>query len=240
MNDLISVLYEDESLLVVNKPVGILVHRSQDTSLREPAVLQIMRDRVGQRLYPVHRLDRPTSGVLVFAKSSEAASQLGQQLAQHLFQKTYLAIVRGWAPVQLNIDHPLKDLDDVSGPAQNAGTALRRLNQVELPVEVDRYPKTRYSLVLLQPKTGRRHQLRRHCKSIFHPILGDTIYGPAIHNRFIRQEFSVHRLLLHHQELTLQHPADQRLVSFKAPLDEDWQKMLKVFAWDSSVLGMNL
>jgi len=225
------ILFADDDLLIINKPAGILVHRSEATSRREPAVLQIMRDTSGQHLYPVHRLDRPTSGVLVLAKSREMASQLGRQWMDQLCRKTYLAVVRGWAPEHLRIDHPLQDLDDPSAPPQEAVTELRRVATVEWDQAVDRYPKARYSLCELKPETGRRHQLRRHCKSIFHPMIGDTIYGQGAHNRFFREHLGIQRLLLHHFQLILQHPRDGRRLRIEAPLDAEWQMLFERSAW---------
>lgn len=224
-------LFEDEHLLIINKPAGVLVHRSEATSRREPALLQILRDELGQHLYPVHRLDRPTSGVLVFAKSSEGASRLGKQWAEQLCQKTYWAVVRGWAPDHLHIDHPLRDLDEPEAPAQEAQTDLRRIATIELDVSIDRYPQARYSLCELRPLTGRRHQLRRHCKSIFHPMIGDTVYGQGAHNRFFREELNIGRLLLHHLQLEITHPWEERTLRIHAPLDGAWQDLMQRFDW---------
>lgn len=225
------ILFVDDDLLIIDKPAGILVHRSEATSRREPAVLQIMRDVCGQHLFPVHRLDRPTSGVLVLAKSREMASQLGRQWMDQLCQKTYLAVVRGWAPEYVRIDHPLADLDDPSASPQEAVTHLRRVATVEWDEAVGRYPKARYSLCELQPETGRRHQLRRHCKSIFHPMIGDTIYGQGVHNRFFREHLGIQRLFLHHFQLSLWHPRDGRLLEIKAPLDAQWQRLGERSGW---------
>jgi tRNA pseudouridine65 synthase len=227
------ILYEDDVMIVIDKPAGLLVHRSEATSRREPAVLQILRSHYQQHLYPVHRLDRPTSGVLVLARSSEAASQLGRQWMEQLCQKTYLALVRGWAPEEVRVDHPLADLDDPTAAAQEAVTRLKRCATVELDYAVDRYPKARYSLCELRPETGRRHQLRRHCKSIFHPIIGDTVYGHGVHNRFFREHFSVSRLLLHHLSLELTHPTLGRSLRFYATPGAEWQTLFQGLDWSS-------
>jgi len=229
----IPVLFSDGDVLIVNKPAGILVHRSEDTSRHEPAILQIMRDRSGQHLYPAHRLDRPTSGVLVLARSRDMAAILNRQWAQT--QKTYIAVVRGFTPEQLRIDHPLRDLDDPTAAAQEAVTDLRRLATVELDQAVDRYPRTRYSLCQLQLQTGRRHQLRRHCKSIFHPIIGDTVYGHGAHNRFFREVIGVSRLLLHHLQMELDHPRTGQKLQLRAEPDQDWQRVLHEFRWNQAL-----
>jgi tRNA pseudouridine65 synthase len=229
------ILYEDDAMIVIHKPAGILVHRSEATSRREPAVLQIMRDACGQHLYPVHRLDRPTSGVLVLARSPEMASILGKQWMEKLCRKTYLAVVRGWAPETMTIDHALSDLDDPAAPAQDAVTHIKSLATVELDQSVDRYPKARYSLCELEPETGRRHQLRRHMKTIFHPIIGDTVYGHGVHNRFFREHFAVSRLMLHHVRLELEHPRTKVLLRLEAPYDTEWQSLVSLLGWPSIV-----
>jgi tRNA pseudouridine65 synthase len=225
------ILYEDDAMIVIHKPAGILVHRSEASSRREPAVLQIMRDACGQHLYPVHRLDRPTSGVLVLARSPGMASLLGKQWMQGLCRKTYLAVVRGWAPERLIINHPLSDLDDPTAPPQDAVTQIKRLATVELDFSVDRYPKVRYSLCELQPETGRRHQLRRHCKAIFHPMIGDTIYGHGVHNRFFREHFALNRLMLHHVRLELMQPVTHVPLHLEAPFDEAWSSVMNQLGW---------
>jgi tRNA pseudouridine65 synthase len=233
MNQGFLILYEDDAMIVIHKPAGILVHRSEATSRREPAVLQIMRDACGQHLYPVHRLDRPTSGVLVLARSPEMASILGKQWMEKLCRKTYWAVVRGWGPETMTIDHALSDLDDPTAPEQDAVTQVKRLATVELDHSVDRYPKARYSLCELQPETGRRHQLRRHMKGIFHPIIGDTVYGHGVHNRFFREHFAVSRLMLHHARLQLIHPLTQAPLLLEAPCDEAWQGLMDQLGWTS-------
>ena len=194
------------------KPAGLLVHRTRlDDRAREFA-LQLLRDQLGQPVYPAHRLDRPTSGVLLFALSPAAHSALAQQFEAGSVRKRYLAIVRGWAPERVRVDHPLDRLEDdvppgaTPGPAQSAVTKLERLATAELEVRVDRYPTSRYSLVSLSPETGRRHQLRRHLSHLRHPILGDTTYGQGRHNRLFRERYASHRLLLHALSVAFLHP----------------------------------
>ncbi|MCX6128892.1 MAG: pseudouridine synthase [Proteobacteria bacterium] len=229
--DTLPILFEDEFIVAVNKPAGLLVHRGAATSLSEAAVVQRLRDQLKHRVYPVHRLDRATSGVLLLAKTSAAAAYLGRQFSAHSLEKKYLAVLRGWPEPLLRIDHPIKDEDQVQRPAQSAVTHLELLAATELDRALDRYPKTRYSLVSLRPETGRRHQLRRHCKSIFHPILGDTKYGHGIHNRFFREELGVARLLLHHDSLQFLHPLDEKSMLIRAPLDIQFKNVLNFFAW---------
>ncbi len=222
---MLDILYRDDSLVAIHKPSGLLVHRSPIDRHETRFAIQLTRDQIGQRVYPVHRLDKPTSGVLLFALDSDTARRLTEQFTQGQVQKTYLAVVRGYLPSSGIIDYPLiEELDaiadadaDSNKPAQTAVTHYRCLATTELPFAVGRYASTRYSLAELQPKTGRKHQLRRHLKHIFHPIVGDTTHGDGKHNTFFRQQFACQRLLLHAQTLTLSHPHTRSLLTLHAP-----------------------
>lgn len=213
---LLEILYKDDHLVAINKPSGLLVHRSPIDPRETRFAIQQTRDQIGQRVYPAHRLDKPTSGVLLFALDSETAGVLGEQFRNRTVEKTYLAVVRGYAEEQGHIDHALREqLDKAAGSAadseapkeaKEAITDYRCLLKTELLHPVGRYPTTRYSLVELSPKTGRKHQLRRHMKHIFHPIVGDTTHGDGKHNQFFREHFDCHRLLLHSRSLQVKHP----------------------------------
>ncbi len=194
------VLHRNERWIAVDKPSGLVVHRGERTRT-EPAVLQIVRDLVGRRVYPVHRLDRATSGVLVLALDREAAGWLGAAFAERRVLKRYLAIVRGWVAERGVIDSPLRE-EPTRDPA-DALTEYTRLHCFEVPVPVGRYATARYSLLEAVPHTGRMHQLRRHFAHLRHPIVGDVRYGDGRHNRMFRERFGLHRLLLHAQRLVL-------------------------------------
>ena len=227
------ILFEDASSLAIVKPSGLLVHRSEDTSRREEAVLQLLRQQVGYRVYPVHRLDRATSGILLFAKTPVSAAYLGKEFAAHRVQKSYLAVARGWPPTCLVIDDPLADLDAPHTPRQSAVTELERLATIELPLAIDGLSRARYSLLHLQPQSGRRHQLRRHLKHINHPLIGDTVYGRGAHNRYFREHYACPRLLLHHARLAWK-AEDGTACSVRAPVDSMWHKVLEAFAWEQA------
>jgi len=220
------ILYQDDHLLAVNKPANILVHRTP-MSRDRVFLLQALRDQLGQRLYPVHRLDRATSGVLILALNSEVAHRLNVALGQQQMKKSYLAIVRGWADDCGEIDRPVRD--DARAEHRPALTHFRRLASCELPIANRRHPTSRYSLLALEPITGRRHQLRIHCERMAHPIIGDTTHGDGEHNEIFRQHLDCHRLLLHAQRLCLDHPMDpeHRLEISCPPGDEFAQAMEK-------------
>ena len=233
-------LYQDEYLVAIDKPAGLLVHRSWLDRHETQFAMQMTRDLIGQHVYPVHRLDRPTSGVLLFALDPQTARTLSEDFAQHRVQKEYLALVRGWTPEQLFIDYPLKEeLDKIADkfatvdkPAQEAQTQLQRLQTVELPYAVSaKHPTSRYSLVRLMPHTGRKHQLRRHMAHIFHPIVGDTKHGDGRHNRFFREQYDCQRLMLCNLSLTIQHPQLQNPLRIQTELDAQWQQLFAQFGW---------
>ena len=233
-------LYQDEYLVAIDKPAGLLVHRSWLDRHETQFAMQMTRDLIGQHVYPVHRLDRPTSGVLLFALDPQTARTLSEDFAQHRVQKEYLALVRGWTPEQLFIDYPLKEeLDKIADkfatvdkPAQEAQTQLQRLQTVELPYAVSaKHPTSRYSLVRLMPHTGRKHQLRRHMAHIFHPIVGDTKHGDGRHNRFFREQYDCQRLMLCNLSLTIQHPQLQSPLRIQTELDAQWQQLFAQFGW---------
>ncbi len=224
---MLPILYHDEWLIAIDKPAGVLVHRGRESTDRQ-VVLQALRNQIGQRVFPVHRLDRATSGVLLFALHADAAAQMGSLFRQRVIDKKYLAIVRGYTAEQGIIDHPIQSQDKQS---QAAKSRYSRLNCIECDIPAGKYARARYSLVQLNPVSGRRHQLRKHCHHISHPIVGDTIYGDGVHNRIFREHFQVRRLLLHSWSMAFQHPFTQSVISIQCPPDQEWQALLSRFGW---------
>ena len=218
----LNIIYQDEYLVAIDKPAGLLVHRSMLDKHETQFALQLVRDQINQHVFPVHRLDRPTSGVLVFALSPEIARLLGEQFSTQQVFKRYLAIVRGHAPVAGEIDYALKEqLDKIADKkakqdkeAQSAQTLYTRLQTFELPFAVSRYSSARYSLMGLEPKTGRKHQLRRHLGHINHPIVGDTTHGDGKHNQFLKQQYQFSGLALTCQSMEIVHPVTHKKVLF--------------------------
>jgi len=239
--ELLEILYQDEYLVAVNKPSGLLVHRSPIDKHETKFALQLVRDQIGQYVYPVHRLDKPTSGVLIFALNSDITQAMSDLFRSHEVQKEYIAVVRGYTREEELIDYPLKQMLDtkeqkrqgITKEAQEAQTYYERLATVELPYAVSRYPVARYSLVKLLPKTGRKHQLRRHMKHIFHPIVGDTKHGRGEHNKLFREKFDCHRLLLHSHRITFNHPISKEKVVIEAEIDTVFKELFKVFKWEA-------
>jgi tRNA pseudouridine65 synthase len=215
------ILYRDDALLIVNKPSGLVVHRGWASD--RVTALDLARSLAGQWVYPAHRLDRGTSGVLVFGLSPSVAQKLERTFAEHEIDKRYLALVRGMAPDAVTVDHPLaKDKDK---PRLPSVTHVTRLEHFE--VENDETGVTRrYSWVEARPCSGRPHQIRRHLKHITHPIIGDVRYGKAEHNRLFRRRFGVERLVLHAERLSLPHPIEPRRVLVNASLPDELGALL--------------
>ena len=244
MDKPLEIIYQDDYFLAVDKPSGLLVHRSPIDRKEKRFALQMVRNLVNRHVYPVHRLDRPTSGVLLFALSPEVLKQTAALFQAGLISKKYLAVVRGYIPEKGTIVHPVKEIRDrflcrKDGHAvqpvekrQDAVTGYLRLATVELPVWVDKYPATRYSLAALYPETGRRHQLRQHMKHISHPIIGDTKYGKDVHNKFFAREFNCRGLLLSAVELNFTHPVTGKTVTIQAPPHSDFALILNRFNWN--------
>jgi len=199
-------LYCDADLVAVHKPAGLLVHRTGLDRGERYFALQIVRDQLGERVYPLHRLDRPTSGILLFARSPEVASLVAAQFRAGTVHKRYLALVRGWPDTNGEIDHPLVDPDADPSQLKTAQTCFRVLERFDVPLPVGRYASARYALVEVEPRQGRRHQIRRHFKHRFHPLVGDVRYGDGRHNTLFRQHFDSHRLMLAATYLALVHP----------------------------------
>ncbi|CAM3569205.1 tRNA pseudouridine(65) synthase TruC [Parendozoicomonas haliclonae] len=245
VQETLEVLYRDEHLIAVNKPSGLLVHRSMIDRHETRFALQIVRDQIGQYVYPVHRLDKPTSGILLLALSPEVARLMGEKFqAQDDVRKSYLAVVRGIPPEQGVIDYALKEkLDKIADkkakqdkPPQEAITEYRRLQTVELPVQIDRYPASRYSLVEAHPITGRKHQIRRHMKHIAHPIIGDAKHGKGNHNRYFAENLDADRLLLHCKEMIFCHPVTGERLVICAGVDDVFGSLLERFGWNDSAV----
>ncbi len=226
MQPLLPVLYKDEYFIAIHKPPGLLVHRTR-ISEDEIFVLQILRNQIDQRVYPVHRLDRGTSGVLLFGLSSEAAAGFSSLIRDKQIEKKYLTLIRGFVEATGTVDYALKLHD--SEERQDAVTHFKRLSQNELPWAVNRYPTSRYSLVEARPETGRWHQIRRHFAHLRHPIIGDHKHGDNKHNNFFREKLGFGRMMLHASVLKFIHPFTQEEVCIKAPLEEEMQNaILKV------------
>jgi tRNA pseudouridine65 synthase len=234
---LLNILFQDEHIVVVHKPANMLVHKSMIDRHETVFLMKLLRDQIGQYVYPVHRLDKPTSGVLLFALSSEVATQLAKQFEAHMIEKEYHAVVRGFAPEMMHIDYALKEkLDKIADkqakkdkPAQEAVTDIVKLAELTVNEPVGRYEQARFSLVKLTPKTGRKHQLRRHMAHIRHPIIGDTTHGDGKQNRFAREHLQFSNLALCATKLAFLHPIENRPMLVATEFEDSMQGLVARF-----------
>ncbi|MBU2923924.1 pseudouridine synthase [Colwellia sp. 4_MG-2023] len=260
----LTILYQDEYLIAVDKPAGLFVHRSFMDKNEIYFALQLVRDQIGKYVYPVHRLDRPTSGVLLFALTQEVAQKMNEAFASKSNEvnirenstqeaytnteltKTYFALVRGHLAMfehDTLIDHALKEKLDKIGdknvrrdkPAQLAQTNYRVIKQASLPISLGKFDSVRYSLVRLTPITGRRHQIRRHLAHLRHPIIGDINYGDNKQNPFFTNHFGFKRLMLIAKSLSFLHPITHEKVIINAAFDQQWQYLFNTLDWSDDI-----
>lgn len=237
MSNTLQIVYRDEYLVAISKPAGLLVHPSWIDRHETRSAMTLLRDQIGQYVYPVHRLDKATSGALLFALSSEIAKRVTDAFTEKRVEKRYLAVVRGYTEISGRIDHPLQEKHDKITDRrarrdklpQPAVTEYRRQGTLEIPVCVDRYPTSRYSLVEITPLTGRKHQIRRHFKHLSHPIIGDTSYGKSKHNRIFLERYRCGRLLLAATHLAIDHPVSGKRLVLEVIPDKDFLKIKSLF-----------
>jgi len=226
----LSLLHLDAHLLVVYKPARLLAHASRIAADVDDDLLDQLRRHIGGEVNLVHRLDRATSGLVLAARTREAASELGKQFMARTVEKSYLAVCRGWPDEIGEIDHALGDVRPNS-PKKPARTRYRRLATVEVPIALGKYAQQRYALMAVDPETGRYRQIRKHFHHISHHLIGDTSHGRSEHNRLFQSEWQVGRLLLHARRLAFTHPVSGERLAFVAPLDAEFQRILDAFGW---------
>ena len=230
MTESIQIIYEDDSIVVVNKPNNILVYASYFArNIKDDDLVTLLKEQTERELYPIHRLDRKTSGILLLAKEKEFVKDYQQQFENNLVQKQYYAVVRGHCPSNGIIDTPTKNAE--TGKYKEALTEYETLETIELDIPVHPYEKSRYSLVKFTPKTGRMHQLRIHANKISHPIVGDYQYGDRFHNRMFENEFNWNNMFLHAGELSIKQPNNGEQLLFKSSFPDDWDQLFKNFNW---------
>lgn len=231
----LKILYQDQDIVAIEKPPGMLVHRSPIDKHEKVFAVQTLRDQIGKHVFPAHRLDRPTSGVLLFAFDGQLAGELGQQMMQKQVHKTYHAVVRGFVNDSGLIDYALKyKYDKIADkhkrpqqPPQIATTVYESVACYEVPQPVGKYQSARYSLVKLSPSTGRKHQLRRHLAHIRHPIIGDTTHGDGKQNKFAKSHFSFNNLALNCTGMGFHHPTSQKWVTISSDFHHEMAMFIR-------------
>ena len=222
------IVYQDEYLVAVNKPHGLLVHPSPIARDAEEFAMQLLRDQLGQYVFPVHRLDRKTGGVLLFALDTKVQSEVQQQFAERKVEKEYWAIVRGYTEDAGEIDYPLKK---ENGKVQEAFTTYETVGRAELPVPFGKHDTVRYSLLKVMPETGRMHQIRKHLAHILHPIIGDRPHGCNKQNRLFKEKWGMTTMLLHARTLSLTHPVTGERLKLTATIQTEFERMVKLMGW---------
>jgi tRNA pseudouridine65 synthase len=225
---MLEIVYQDDYLIAINKPHGLLVHRSRIANDATEFALQILRDQVGRFVSPVHRLDRKTSGLLLFAFEKEVEIAMHQQFQNGEVKKKYLAVLRGHAPDQLDIDYPLLK---ENGAMQEAFTSFVTLKRAELDIPFGKHQTSRYSLVEAEPTTGRMHQLRRHFAHIFYPIIGDRKHGCNKQNKFFKEQWEMTTMLLHASELAFIHPVTKQEIKLKCSVQSEFSRVNELMKW---------
>lgn len=226
---MLEIVYQDDHLIAVNKPHGLLVHRSPIAGDAKEFALQLLRDQVGKHVSPVHRLDRKTGGLLLFAFEKEVEVAMHKQFMNGEVQKKYLAVLRGYAPDKEDIDYPLAK---ENGTLQEAFTSFITLERAELEIAFGKHPTSRYSLVEATPATGRMHQLRRHFAHIFYPIIGDRKHGCNKQNKFFKEQWEMTTMLLHAAGLDFKHPVTGADIQLKAPVQNEFNRVMGLMGWD--------
>ena len=227
---MLEIIYQDEWIVAINKPHGLLVHKTLIANDASEFAVQLLRDQLNQFVYPVHRLDRKTSGVLLFALDTEVNSLLQQAFMNGEVQKTYLAFVRGYTEPKGTIDYPLKN---EKGKIQQALTHFKNIQSFEMAVSQGKHQSSRYSLVEIQPETGRMHQIRKHFAHIDHPIIGDRPHGCNKQNKLFLERWGMNTMLLHASEIQFEHPVSKMMVNVKAELKEEFQRILNMVGYSS-------
>ncbi|WP_214070510.1 pseudouridine synthase [Mucilaginibacter sp. dw_454] len=225
---MLDILYQDDYLVAINKPHGLLVHRSTIAADASEFALQLLRDQVGAKVNPAHRLDRATGGVLLFAFDKDIEIAMQQLFADNRVSKTYLAIVRGHTPDAEDINYPLKK---ENGTLQDAFTHYSTLKQAELPVPLGKHDTSRYSLVEVKPSTGRMHQIRKHLSHVNHPIIGDTTHGCNKQNKLFRERWAMTTLMLHASQLKFKHPVTDVEVNIDAAVNGEFDRVMQLMGW---------
>lgn len=216
---MIEILFQDDHLVVVNKPAGLLVHRTTIAEEESEFLLQTLRDQLGRYLYPIHRLDRPTSGAIAFGFTPEVASAFAKAMERDEVSKQYHALVRGWVEEEIALDYPVKS---EKGKLQEAQSRFVPLERYELPVALGRYATSRYTLLFCELHTGRWHQLRQHLAHLRHYIINDRVHGDGKQNRLFTEQLELREMFLHARRLAFHHPVTGKRVDLVAPYPSHW------------------
>ncbi|MEQ6124025.1 pseudouridine synthase [Pseudotenacibaculum sp. MALMAid0570] len=232
---MLEIVHQDKFCVVVNKPNNVLVHHAHHSRNKsdELSLLQLLENQLSNKLYPIHRLDRKTSGILLLATETKYVSAFQKLFENQEISKIYYGIVRGFAPASLIIDSPVKGRD--ADVYKDAETELTCLEKTTLNIPVKPYDSSRYSLVELKPKTGRLHQLRIHMNKISHPLINDAKYGDKNHDLMYAENLGWKNMFLHAGKLEFAHPFTNEQLSLNADFPKDWKELFDKFDWKNPI-----
>jgi tRNA pseudouridine65 synthase len=219
---MLPILHTDPHLTIINKPPGMLVHRTSIAEDDEPVALQLLRDQLGKTVFPVNRIDRPTSGIVIFAHTPEVTRLMQDVLAKPDFHKQYTALVRGWMHDAIDCDREVKN---DRGVLKEAFTRFVPVERLELAFPTDRYPTARFSVVDAFPATGRWHQIRQHLAQLRHYIINDRVHGDGKQNKIFTQQLHISDMFLHARKISFVHPVTGEMLVVDAPFPEHWSRV---------------
>lgn len=224
LNEL-EILYIDKYFVIINKPPGLLVHKTKIADDAEEFALQKLRKQLGKKIYPVHRLDRKTSGTLIFAFDSEIAAKLQNLIKNKSLIKKYIAIVRGYFPDYTSLDYPLYNDKKLK---QQAKTSFKCLKKTELKIPFGKHSTSRYSMIEACPETGRMHQIRKHCAHLRHPIIGDRPHGCNKQNKLFKDRWELTEMMLHARSVSFIHPANNDELFISANYTKEFLRVCSI------------
>ena len=227
----LEIIYQDNYCLLVTKPNNVLVHHAHHSrnKIDEVSLIQLIENQFGKRYYPIHRLDRKTSGIILLASKREYVASFQALFTNNEIQKIYYGVVRGFSQEHLIIDSPVKGRDALV--YKDAETQLKLLDKIILEIPVKPYKSSRYSLVELKPKTGRMHQLRIHMNKVSTPLINDAKYGDKNHDTMYGEQFGWTNLFLHAGSLAFTHPFSNQKLVLKSSFPDDWIQLFDKFSW---------
>lgn len=230
----LEIIYQDDYLVAINKPNGLLVHRTKIANDATEFALQILRDQLSKKVYPAHRIDRKTSGLLLFSLDENTDSLMQQQFSEGKVDKRYLAIVRGFTPDEEVIDYPLKK---ENGKLQEAITKYKTADKIELDIPFAGHPTSRYSLLKIEPLSGRMHQIRKHLAHVHHPIIGDRPHGCNKQNKLFKEKWNMMSMMLHARSITFFHPITNDKINITAKPSEEFLRTSQFLGFRNCVFS---
>lgn len=241
MAEKIPILYQDSSIIIVDKPAGLFIHPNQYTQ-NKPNCVNILGGIVQKKVLTCHRLDRRTSGAVVFALRKDAASHVTTQFKHKEVKKRYLALVRGYLDEEVYTNRPIKDFYSNEKKYLEAESKIRPLAHGSLPdnlvpEDMKDIRETRFSLVEVELYTGKTHQARSHLSALSHPVIGDNLHGDKRQNNLFQEVFHTEEMFLRSAFLEFLHPADKKTITVTLGPAKSWRPILEQLQFPAEYLS---